>query len=164
MDTTINVSAQLLRELGYIADNENYMAKTVAFIKSLTHEHLEEEKGIAYMALLEQLSDFQEYQKGWDGDEALPLHTKVVRNFKSVLQKCNEKALTGWHISPETNGTLLFENAKCDAGINIGVKDFSYFIIKDGNVTGENRVRFSVSAILKTMKKINGDLSFGHQE
>jgi hypothetical protein len=155
MNTTVSVSAELLRELGYIADNESYMVKTIAFIKSLTHRQQAEEKGVAYMTLLEQLSDFQEYQNGWDGSEALPLNAKVVRNFKSVLQKCNERGLTGWHISPETNGTLLFENGQGDAGINIGIKDFSYFIIRDGHVTGENQVKFSVSAILKTMKKIN---------
>ncbi len=156
MNTTVSVSAELLRELGYIADNESYMAKTIAFIKSLTHGKQAEVKGIAYMALLEQLSDFQEYEKGWDGDRALPLNAKVVRNFKSALQKCSETSLTGWHLSPETNGTLLFENGRGDGGINIGAKEFSYYIIRDGNVTGENHVRFSVSAIIKTMKKING--------
>lgn len=156
MNTTVSVSAELLRELGYIADNENYMAKTIAFIKSLTQRQQTEVKGMAYMGLLEQLSDFQEYEKGWDGAEALPLNAKVVRNFKSALQRCSEKGLTGWHISPETNGTLLFENGRGDAGINIGAKEFSYYIIRDGHVTGENHVRFSVSAILKTMKKING--------
>lgn len=156
MNTSVSISAELLRELGYIADNESYMAKTIAFIKSLTHRQQKAEKGVAYMALLEQLSDFQEYQKGWDGGDALPLNAKVVRNFKSVIQKCSETSLTGWHVSPETNGTLLFENGQADAGINIGIKEFSYFIIKDGNVNGENNVKFSVSAILKTMKKING--------
>ena len=108
-ESNVSVSAELLRELGYIADNESYMAKTIAFIKSLTQRQQTEVKGVAYMGLLEQLSDFQEYEKGWDGAEALPLNAKVVRNFKSALQKCSEKGLTGWHISSETNGTLLFE-------------------------------------------------------
>ncbi len=156
MNTTASVSAELLRELGYIAGNENYMAKTIAYIRSLTHSRQKEEKGVAYMNLLEQLSDFQEYQKGWDGADALPLNAKVIRNFKSVIQKSDEASLTGWHISPETNGTLLFENGNADAGINIGTKDFSYYIIRDGNVTGENNVRFSVSAIMKAMRRING--------
>ncbi len=155
MNTTVSVGPDLLRELSYIADNEGYMAKTIAFIKSLYKDNQSVGKGHIYMSLLEQLSDFQEYQKGWDGAEALPLNARVVRNFKSVIKKCSESNLAGWHISPETNGSLLFENEAGNAGINIGINEFSYFIIKDGNVAGENHVRFSVTAVLNTIKKIN---------
>ena len=33
--------------------------------------------------MLESLSDFQDYERGWDGEDALPLDKKVVRNFIS---------------------------------------------------------------------------------
>jgi hypothetical protein len=43
--------------------------------------------------MLERLSDFQEYEKGWDGDDALPLSRQVVKNFKAVLQKSRDSGV-----------------------------------------------------------------------
>lgn len=153
---TINVNAEVLRELGYIADNENYMAKVLDFIKGLTHRAADTVvRGVAYTSLLEQLSDFQVYEAGWDGAEALPLNREVVKNFKHVLQKGKDSDLQGWNISPEKNGTLLMQNRSRNAGINLGIKDFSYFIITDGIVEGQNNVKFSPKAVLSVIKKIS---------
>ena len=41
-----------------------------------------------------------------------------------------------------------------DAGINIGYKDFSYYINKDGKVVGENGKRFTPKSLLDTIRKI----------
>ena len=60
--------------------------------------------------MLERLSDYQEYEKGWDGDDALPLSKQVVKNFKAMLQKSQDSELQGWAIYPAANGTLLLQN------------------------------------------------------
>lgn len=152
---TVNVSAEVLRELGYIADNSSYMEKVLDYIRSLTKKNVVQ-RGAIYTSLLEQLSDFQEYEAGWDGAGALPLSKKVVKNFKAVLAKASEKSLQGWHLEPQSNGTLLMQDYNCNAGINLGTKDFSYFIIIDGNVEGQNNVKFSPNAVLNVIRKING--------
>jgi hypothetical protein len=104
--------------------------------------------------MLERLSDFQEYERGWDGDDALPLNRDVVKNFKSLLQKSKDIDLQGWTIFPAANGTLLLQNKERKSGINIGVNGFSYYMIQNGEAKGENNLKFSPKAVLDTMKRI----------
>lgn len=152
--TAIELNAQLLRQISYIADNESYLQKTLDFINKLTKSKSAAiVRGAVYTELLERLSDFQEYKKGWDGDDALPLNSQVVKNFKKVLQKSADNDLTGWTIFPAANGTLLLQNKERKSGINIGEDGFSYYRIKDGQVQGENRLKFSPTVILETMSK-----------
>ena len=67
--TVIELNAQLLRELSYLSDNEGYLQKTLDFIKKLTKSNVASNvRGQIYTEMLERLSDFQEYEKGWDGD------------------------------------------------------------------------------------------------
>jgi hypothetical protein len=74
-------------------------------IKSTAMAH-----GKEYTELLESLSDFQDYEQGWDGEDALPLDKTVVRNFKEVLQHSEDSYLKGWLLFPERNGTLFLQN------------------------------------------------------
>lgn len=153
--TTIELNAQLLRQISYIADNDSYLQKTLAFIKNLTKSNPNVNvKGQVYTELLELLSDYQEYKRGWDGEDALPLSSQVVKNFKKVLQKSDDSQLAGWTIYPAANGTLLLQNKERKSGINIGINGFSYYHIENGEAKGENHLKFSPQAILSTMKKI----------
>lgn len=114
--TVIELKAQLLRELSYISDNEGYQ-KTLDFIKKLTKSNVASNvRGQIYTEMLERLSDFQEYEKGWDGDDALPLSRQVVKNFKAVLQKSRDSELEGWTFFPSANGTLLLQNKERKSG------------------------------------------------
>ena len=129
----IELNAQLLRELSYISDNEGYLRKTLDFIKKLTKSNVASNvRGQIYTEMLERLSDFQEYEKGWDGDDALPLSRQVVKNFKAVLQKSRDSELEGWTFFPSANGTLLLQNKERKSGINIGTRGYSYYEIVDG--------------------------------
>ncbi len=146
---TPNINSQLFYELGDIADNSVYMARTLSFLKNIKNSH-----GFYYTQLLEKLSDYQEYEYDWDGDGALPLDSQAVKNFKSVLKRCEDDALENWSIFPSANGTILFQYDKKKCGINIGKNDFSYYVIADGNVKGENSVPFSSEIVLECMKKL----------
>ena len=44
MNTTMNLNAELLRELSYIADDENYLKKALKIIKELVAQKKEEER------------------------------------------------------------------------------------------------------------------------
>ena len=111
-------------------------------------------RGIVYTEMLERLSDYQEYEKGWDGDNALPLSKQVVKNFKAFLQKSKDSELQDWTIFPAANGTLLLQNRERKSGINIGANGFSYYEIVDGEVKGENNLKFSPKSVIETMKRI----------
>lgn len=153
--TTIDLNAEIYRQIGYLSDDQSYLEKALELLRGLTRiKSTAQARGREYTELLESLSDFQDYEQGWDGDDALPLDKAVVRNFKEVLQKSEDRYLKGWVIYPERNGTLFLQNEQHDAGINIGCKDFSYFINHDGKVDGENAKKFTPSAVIDTIKKI----------
>ena len=153
--TAIELNARLLREISYIADNESYLQKTLDFVAKLTKSKSSSMvRGQAYTIMLERLSDYQEYKKGWDGDDALPISSIVVKNFKKVLQQSVDSDLQGWTIYPAANGTLLLQHKERKSGINIGTQGYSYYVNQDGVVTGENHLKFSPKAILETMKRI----------
>lgn len=153
--TAIELNAQLLRELSNISGNEGYLQKTLDFIKKLTKsDRATNARGIAYTEMLERLSDYQEFEKGWDGDDALPLSKQVVKNFKAMLQKSQDSELQGWAIYPAANGTLLLQNKERNSGINIGINGYSYYEIVDGEVKGENNLKFSPKSVIETMKRI----------
>lgn len=153
--SAIELNAQLLRELSYISGNEGYLQKTLDFIKKLTKsDGVANVKGVIYTEMLERLSDYHEYVKGWDGDDVLPLSRQVVKIFKAVLQKSRESELQGWTIYPAANGTLLLQNKERKSGINIGTNGFSYYAIIDGEVKGENNLKFSPKSVIEVMKRI----------
>ncbi|MBQ8487600.1 MAG: hypothetical protein IJ533_08135 [Prevotella sp.] len=151
--TAVELNAQILRELSYIADNENYLHKTLEFVAKMTKSKTGKlEHGRIYTEMLERLSDFQEYEQGWDGEDACPLNHHVVKNFKKLLKKSNDTELEGWTIYPAANGTLLLQNKIRKSGINIGIDGYSYYSISEGEAKGENNLKFSPQAVLNTMK------------
>lgn len=153
--TAIELNAQLLQKLSNISGNEGYLQKTLDFIKKLTKsDSATNARGMVYTEMLERLSDYQEYEKGWDGEDALPLSKQVVKNFKAMLQKSRDSELQGWTIYPAANGTLLLQNKERKSGINIGTNGYSYYEIVDGEVKGENNLKFSPKSVIETMKRI----------
>ena len=136
--TAIDINAEVLRQLSIISNNKSYLEKTLDFLKGLTSQKGSQTvRGAAYQKMLKSLPDYQEYERGWDDDDALPLYAAVVRNFKKVMDQSTDYALDGWTIFPEANGTLLMEYQKKEAGINLGISDFSYYIIDNNQVSGE---------------------------
>ena len=152
---TVELNAEIYRQLGYLSDDRDYLEKALDMLRGLTRmKAAANTRGMEYVGLLESLSDFQDYEQGWDGENAAPLDKKVVKNFKDVLRKSEDKDLRGWVIFPERNGTLIMQNDECNAGINIGSNDYSYYVSKDGKITGENAKKFSSMSVLKTIRKI----------
>lgn len=153
--TAIELNKEIYRQIGYLADDRSYLEKALEMLQGLTRiKSTAEARGSAYTQLLESLSDFQDYEQGWDGEDASPLDKTVVRNFKEVLQKSLDSDLRGWTIFPERNGTLFMQNEQHDAGINIGYKDYSYYINKDGKVIGENGKKFTPKSVIETIRRI----------
>lgn len=105
--------------------------------------------------LINDLATFQNYKRGWDGENASPLSAKTAKHFMQLLSKSTEDDLQDWNIFPEKNGTLILENDKQDAQINLADNEFSYFKDNDGAIQGESNIKYSVSALLKTIRNIN---------
>ena len=154
--TAIEMNTELFLHLSHIAGNRSYMERTLDFLRNLTQQtDGTQARGIAYQNMLKRLSDFQEYEKGWDDDDARPLNRTVVKNFKDVLEASSDGMLAGWTIYPSANGSLLLEYQPREAGINIGKDDFSYYDLIDGKPTGANHCPFSPASVLETMTRIS---------
>ena len=107
--------------------------------------------------LLKDLADYESYKKGWDDESAAPLSPIVIKSFKRLLEKSNEDDLKDWNIFPEKNGTMILENSKRQAQINLAEKEFSYFILADSGLKGEDHIKLSTSRLLKAIEAINHD-------
>lgn len=105
--------------------------------------------------LLNDLATFQNYKKGWDGENASPLSQQVVKHFVQLLGKSSEEDLLDWTIFPEKNGTLILENEQKNAQINLAEKEFSYFKNDGSQLKGESHVKYSVKSLLKAIRFIN---------
>jgi len=152
---TIELNAEIYRQIACLADDQSYLEKALEMLRGLTRmKAIAQARGSVYTEMLESLSDFQDYEQGWDGEDAAPLDKTVVRNFKEVLQRSSDSDLKGWVIFPERNGTLFMQNEQYDAGINIGYKDFSYFVNKGGKIIGENEIKFTPKSLIDTIRKI----------
>lgn len=105
--------------------------------------------------LYQRLLQVSKLQQGWDGYNALPVNSQVIDNMHVVLDNCDSTQLQGWQIFPEINGTILLQNSVRRAGINLGDKAFSYFIINGNNVDGDDSKSFSVSLFLNVLNELN---------
>ena len=90
-------------------------------------------------------------QKGWDGEGALPISPKVIRNIKSALMISDNAIWQNWTISPDSNATLGLQSKKQKALISIGALEFSYFAMIEGKKYGESHVPFTPAALLDVM-------------
>ena len=95
----------------------------------------------------------KQYKKSYKSTVNTPAY-KPKRGFNHLLEVIDKQLLVGLTIFPETNGTLLIDCTDKEAGISLGNDKFSYYIIKDGQVIGENGIDFSVQAITQVIKKI----------
>lgn len=105
--------------------------------------------------LLNDLATFQNYKKGWDGENASPLSQQVAKHFVQLLGKSSEEDLLDWTIYPEKNGTLILENEQKNAQINLAEKEFSYFKNDGSQLYGESHVKYTVKSLLKAIRFIN---------
>ena len=127
----------------------------VMLIEFLAHSLTEETDtyDINKEKLMQTLYTFQNFTSGWDGNNALPLQPLSVNNFRGAISLCEDSALEGWQLSPETNGTLMLTSEDGNVGINIGDATYSYFNIDNGNLTGESNIAFNPESVAKIIKQ-----------
>lgn len=109
----------------------------------------------AYYELIRKFDTYKKYTNGWDGENAVPLTKKVIDNFNLILEQVDAHLLCNLTIYPETNGTLLIDSTKREAGISLGDNNFSYYEIDGDKVKGKNAIPFSVSAVSEVISLIN---------
>lgn len=92
-------------------------------------------------------------QKNWDGEGALPISPKVIRNIKSTLMISENSDWQNWTISPDGNATLGLQSKKQKVLISIGALEFSYFAMIEGKKCGESHIPFTPESLLSVMRR-----------
>mgnify|MGYP006873159005 CR=1 FL=1 len=103
--------------------------------------------------LKSRLQQIKSLEQGWDGEDALPANSHIADFVSHLLSHCKPSDLTDWSLFPNVNGTLLLQ--KEDAGISIGLDEFSYFAESEDGDIGEDKVPLTTEAIVATIKRIN---------
>lgn len=85
MDTTINTSAELFRQIGYIADDESSMKKLLSYVRKLVKKKKEESAPV--MTREEILEDFKEALKELKASEEGCLELKTLEEFRHELRE-----------------------------------------------------------------------------
>ncbi len=156
--TAVHIDTQLYNNAAEYARRQNTsvdkMLEGYIIALQTMPEDSSKPRSLIYQELMSRLSDFQEYEQGWDGDDARPLNLQAVRNFKTVLRNASDRVLQGWTIFPAANGSLLMEYKPCEAGINIGRNDFSYYFLNNGALEGKNQMIFSAEDVIAIMTRI----------
>ncbi len=153
---TASVSSEIFYQLSLVADDQSCLDKILAYLKSITsatRTAFVSTYPSKQLELLNKLSDLQEYEQGWDGENAVPLEKKTVKNFKSVLRSASDNLLNGWTIEPKINGTLLMVSDDRNAVINIANDTISYYMNKNGQNIGCDPIPFSVDKTIKILTK-----------
>ncbi len=157
---TATLNSEIFWQLSLIADNENFLSETLSFLKKLTNTQcaaMPIAKRGNYATLLRQLSDYQELQANWDGEGALPLEQKSTQNLKKILEKTEDRYLNGWHIEPDTNGTILLVSDDGISVINIGNETFSFYTEKAGQFSASEARPFSQNEVIDLLKEYKDD-------
>lgn len=102
----------------------------------------------------ERIDHLSTLQKDWDGEGALPISSKVIKNIKSVLMISDNADWDCWLIAPDTNATLCLESKKTDAVISLGAYEYSYYARINGTRHGESHIEFSPESFLGIMRKL----------
>ncbi len=100
---------------------------------------------------VEELSHLQE---DWDGEGALPISVRVLRNIKDVLLISDNEDWENWMMGPETNATIGLQSKHSRALVSLGANEFSYYVRINGERIAASHMEFSPSVFLKTMRNI----------
>ena len=62
---------------------------------------------MSYLRLIKRIEAFKNFEKGWDGDEAIPPSEKTIILAKQIANNLPQSET--WFVTLTVNGTILFE-------------------------------------------------------
>ena len=102
----------------------------------------------------DRLNELSRLPADWDGEGALPISPNVVRNMKDVLLLSDNDDWENWMFGPEVNATIGLQSKQSCACVSLGAKEFSYFVVKNGERMTASHVDFTPTGFLKTLREI----------
>ena len=102
----------------------------------------------------DRLDELSHLSDDWDGEGALKISPRVMKNMKDVLLISNNEDWENWMFGPEANATIGLQSKQSRACVSLGAKEFSYYVRKDGERKAASHVDFSPSVFLDILREI----------
>jgi hypothetical protein len=102
----------------------------------------------------DKLDELSQLKEDWDGEGALPISPRVMKNMKDVLLISDNDDWENWAFGPEVNACIGFQSKRSGACVSLGAKEFSYYVKKNGERMAGSHVDFTPSVFLDTLRKI----------
>ena len=102
----------------------------------------------------DKLDELSLLKEDWDGEGALPISPRVMKNMKDVLLISDNDDWENWTFGPEVNATIGLQSKHNRALISLGAEEFSYYVVIMGKEIAASHVPFTPDVFLKTMRQI----------
>lgn len=102
----------------------------------------------------DKLDELSQLKEDWDGEGALPISSRVMKNMKDVLLISDNDDWENWMFGPEVNATIGLQSKQSQACVSLGAKEFSYYVRKNGERIAASHVDFNPIAFLNTLREI----------
>lgn len=100
------------------------------------------------------LDELSQLREDWDGEGALPISPRVIRNMKDVLLISDNEDWENWMIGPDSNACIGLQSKRSRACVSLGAKEYSYYWETDKGEEGKSHVEFSPEKLLELMRRI----------
>ena len=153
--TTVDLRMELAHEIQQIPDSEQLLLRVINYVRGITKS---EDVAVALtgdsLRLWNRMHELSTLPAGWDGGDALPMQEKTVKNVQRLIKAGVNSDFKDWVLFPDDNGTVLMQSKNGEASISIGNNSYSFVYLKNGELKAGESVRFSPSAVLRTMRNI----------
>lgn len=102
----------------------------------------------------DKLDELSQLKKDWDGEGALPISPRVLKNMKDVLLISDNDDWENWMFGPEVNATIGLQSKNSRACVSLGAEEFSYYVRKNGERIAASHVPFTPTEFLNMLREI----------
>ena len=103
--------------------------------------------------LLQELEYFREnFSRGWNGDNSMPLDAQVYANIYQITSKFN-KQLANWSLVLRTNGSVSIMSDDDRASIDVAREHISFYVsTRENKQLFQRHLKFELSTIEKILE------------
>lgn len=141
-----------------LANYEEYISKISYFIENINEINYKDflvniDINPAVIKFKNRLNELSKLKDGWDDEHASRIFPEVIDNIKSALKINQDDNLwQHWIAYPDTNGTITLMKKDGSASVSIGIKEYSFYGLKNGKELSGNKLPFETDRFVKVLK------------
>lgn len=130
----------------------NILRKAIELLKGVKKVSIKKDAPLSIIkaSQLKELEKMEQLEQNWDGDAAVPIRRRAIKNMRGIILKSDDDVLSHWAIFPETNGTLLFQKDDYSACLSVGERDYTLI----SPILNKNHEAISINTISKELRQI----------